>query len=137
MLHDCLLLLLQLLQLIQFSHPHAFCPNTRYSCENAGMRIRFSDPDTDSGLQGLTCGRYSKYHFISFLDNLQVLFFVILIFFFIVEQYFKYLLSLGVQSPGSEILPKTDPHPCENVVYFGSWQFFNGRQALFGNLFEF
>ena len=28
------------------------------------------------------------------------------------QKYFKYLLSFGVQSPGPEILPKPDPHPC-------------------------
>ena len=41
-----------------------------------GMRIRFSDP----GRWVLTWERYSKYHLISFLDNLQVLLFVFLIF---------------------------------------------------------
>ena len=40
----------------------------------SGIKIQFSDLDTDPGLYVLTCERYSKYHLISFLDNLQVLF---------------------------------------------------------------
>ena len=42
------------------------------------MRIQFSDPDP--GLKVLTCERNSKYHWVSFLDDLQALFFVFLIF---------------------------------------------------------
>ena len=41
---------------------------------------RDEDPVSGSGALGLTFQRYSKYNWISFLDNLQVLFFVFLIF---------------------------------------------------------
>ena len=43
----------------------------------SGFRIRFPDPVSGSGALGVpTCGRYSKCPWISFLDNLQVLFFI-------------------------------------------------------------
>ena len=57
---------------------------------------RDGDPDTDPGLGVLTCERYSKYHLKGVLDNVQVLYFVFLIF-CVRRNFLVYQISLIVR----------------------------------------